>query len=79
MNDLWDCFFKAESTPLAADADTVNNRPFSQGRRMDLNGEYKWSIGWRRGSVISKTEVDPVELIEFVLARFEAMVVPKTG
>lgn len=77
MDAVWDRFFKTESKPLEADADVIDNRPFSQGRRLERNGDYKWSIGWRRGPVISKIDVDPLSLIDFVRIRFEAMAVPK--
>lgn len=76
---LWDRFFKTESTPLAADADVTDNRPFSQGRSLEPNGDYKWSIGWRRGPVISSIDVDPLPLIDFVRTRFEAIVFSRFG
>ena len=73
LDALWSQFFEAQSVPLEANADVIDNRPFSQGRRLEPNGEYKWSLGWRRGPVISKIDVDPLDLIDFVRTRFEAM------
>ena len=79
LDALWDHFFKPQSVPLEANADVIDNRPFSQGRCLEPNGDYKWSVGWRRGPVISRIDVDPLTLIEFVRTRFEAMAVSKSG
>lgn len=73
MDATWNRFFKPKSVLLDADADVIDNRPFSQGRRLEGNGDYKWSIGWRRGPVISSIDVDPLDLIDFVRTHFEAM------
>ena len=75
MEAMWRHFFQPASTALEADANVVQNRPYSKGRRLEPNGDYKWSIGWRRGPVISKIDVDPLALIEFMRIRFEAMVI----
>lgn len=75
MDALWGRFFEIQSKPL--DADVIDNRPFLQARHLDSNGIYTWSIGWRRGSVFSKADIDPLNLIEFVLVRFESIAVSK--
>ncbi|MCY4654374.1 MAG: hypothetical protein OXC95_14565, partial [Dehalococcoidia bacterium] len=75
LEATWERFFMPESTPLEAGADVVDNRPFSQGRALRPNGDYQWSLGWRRNSTIATIDVDPLTLIDFVLAQVEGQAV----
>ena len=75
LEAVWERFFKPESTPLDAGADVIDNRPFSRGRTLEPDGDYRWSLGWRRNSAIATIDVDPLALIDFVLTHIERLAV----
>ena len=76
LEAVWNRFFQPQSEPLEDGADVINNRPFSQGRRVEADGGYKWCLGWRRGAVIAKIDVDPLPLIDCVQTHIETIIAP---
>ena len=75
LEAVWERFFKPESTPLDAGVDVIDNQPFSRGRTLEPNGDYTWTLGWRRNSAVATIDVEPLALIDFVLTHIEGLAV----